>query len=239
MRKLLFLLSLSAVISCSTLPQKYDYYIPLSYVELGVVGKKQKSVHQTEFNTFGIPKYENKIRLKIVEKEFTKSIFKKYTKSIKNNKTTIIFNDSINIKPTYLSIDIEDKVTVITTVNEQKSIFSYLKRSPKASIVSGLQIVPSKEYINLFKEADAVYLQTDIHSKQWFVFYKKGGILQKIDLKNSDLFGYKLSSFCWEATDRRKIKIATLVDEGNICSSMTKRNPEKLELELTKSSFDF
>ncbi len=227
--------------SCSTLPQKQDYYTPLSYTELGVVGKKQKSVHKTDFTTIGIPTYENKIRLRIVEKVFTKTTFQKYKKASvhKNENSTIVFNDSIQPKPTYLNIEIEDKVGVVETLNKQISIFNYLKRSPRATLVSGLQITPSTIFASTFKKADAVYLQTDTHTKQWFVFYNKGRVIAKLDLAKSSLFGYKLASFCWEATSRRKIRIATIVEEGSICTSMTKRNPEKLEQELTKSSFEF
>ncbi|TCI85589.1 hypothetical protein [Tenacibaculum sp. M341] len=241
MRKLLFLLGLSALVSCGTLPQKYDYYVPVSYVELGFVGKKQKSVHQTEFKAFGIPKYENKVRLKVIQKDFSKSYFKKYTKAAKLSRVTtnVVYNDSIAPKPTFLNIDIEDRVSVVSNINAQKPVFNYLKRSPQATIVSGLQIVPSNSFMKSYKNADAVYLETDHHDKQWFLFYKKGKLIEKIDLNNSTIFGYKLSSFCWEATERRKIKIATIVDEGSVCTKMTKRNPEKLEQELTKSSFDF
>ncbi len=241
MRKLLFFLCILVFMSCSTLPQKHDYYTPLSYTELGVVGKKQKSVHKTDFTTIGIPKYEDKVRLRVIEKVFTKSIFNKYKKANHHKKTTtnIVYNDSIQPKPTYLNIEIEDKVSVVETLNKQTSIFNYLKRSPRATLVAGLQIIPSATFTRSFKKADAVYLQTDAHTKQWFVFYKKGKMVDRLDLTKSTLFGYKLASFCWEASSRRKIRIATLVDEGSVCTSMTKRNPEKLEQELTKSSFEF
>ena len=44
-----------------------------------------------------------------------------------------------------------------------------------------------------------------------------------------------MSSFCWGFTEKKKIKLITLLSEGENCTSNTNRIPEKLEKEIEEN----
>lgn len=246
MRKLLFIFTLFICVlitSCGVLPQKNNFYANDSEIELGVVGEKQKSIRKTSFEAFGNPRYDNQIKVGVSEKPFTKSIYKQYKKSVEqrgNVKETISFNDSLNSKPIYITIQIENKVAIVDALNKfNTGVFNYLKKSPKATLVKSLSLIPTQNFSNLIKKSDAVYLRTDKQTKQRLFFYKEEKEIGSVTLSKQLIFGYGLSSFCWKVTSSRKIEIATILNEDQNCSNTTKRNPEELEKQLTKSSFKF
>lgn len=230
------------LIACGTLPQKNDYSITRTSVELGVIGKRLKSIHQTEFETSAIPSYKKKIKVKISARPFSKSIFKSYKKAVegKNTENILKYSDSIKPKPTFYEVSIEDKNEIVNVLNSKEStILKYLKNSPKSTLVSALRLLPNTELKQYVSQADAFYLQTDSRKKPWLIIYKNEKEIAKVNLSKSIIFGYKLSSFCWRITSKRKIEIASIVDEGNVCTLKTRRNPELLEKELLKNSLKF
>ena len=240
MRKLLFIITLFICVlytSCGVLPSKNNFHSTDSKIELGVIGEKQKSIRKTTFETFGNPKYGNNIKVGVSEKPFTKRIYKKYKKSLKEKNNS---NDSLVLKSTFITLQIENKVAIVSALNNSNiEVFNYLKKAPNASLVNSLWFIPTQNCLSLLKESDAVYLKTDKQTKQRLLVYKKGKEIGNIDMSKQLIFGYELSSFCWRTTSKKKIKIATILKEDQNCSNTTKRNPEELEEQLSKNSFKF
>lgn len=240
MRKLLFIITLFLCVlytSCGVLPQKNNFYTTDSKIELGVVGEKQKLIRKTTFETFGNPKYGSNIKVGVSEKPFTQGIYKKYKESIKEKNNS---NDSLVLKSTFITLQVENKVAIVSALNNSNvEIFNYLKKVPNASLVNSLWFIPTQNCLSLLKKSDAVYLKTDKQTKQRLLVYKNEKEIGNIDMSKQLIFGYELSSFCWETTSRRKMKIATILNEDQNCSNTTKRNPQELEEQLTKNSFKF
>ncbi|WP_299118261.1 hypothetical protein [uncultured Tenacibaculum sp.] len=246
MKKMLFftVLFISVFIaSCGVLPKNNNFHPTNSEIELGVVGEKQKSIRKTNFETFGTPKYDANIKVSVSEVLFTKKSYKQYLNSLKNKKgidNMIVMNDSIQSKPRYTVVKIENRVSVVNSLNKSNfEVFNYLKKSNNPLLVLSLQLIPNQEFLSLIKNSDAVYLKTDKQSKQRLFIYKDEKEIGSIDFSKQLIFGYELSSFCWKVTSRKKIEIATLINENQNCSNSTKDTPEALEKELIKSSFKF
>ncbi|WP_420553536.1 hypothetical protein [Tenacibaculum aiptasiae] len=240
-RELLCLFMVSIFMSCGVLPHKNNFYETQKNVELGVIGVKKKSVHKTDFEEIGIPNYENLIKISLIEKNFTKKIYNQYLKAIKNKKVlnSVKYIDSIENKPKYFEINLNDKVEVINAINSNSLLFNYLKKTPEAKIVTSLRFVAPKSLSNKLLSADAFYLTTDNQKKQRLYIYKNQSKVGEIDMSKNDVFAYKKASFCWMVTDRKKLKLATILEEGETCKNATNKNVEKLEKELTKSTFKF
>lgn len=244
MKKLLLICSIflfGIMVSCGVLPQKNNFYTTKSSVEIGVIGEKQKSIYKTTFQSFANPKYVENIKVSVSKEYFTKKTYKQYKKAVTGKKSfnSAVLNDSLYTNQNFITIRLENKVGVVTNLNENKDVFNYLRKTPEALLVSAIRLVPSQELLNLLKNVDAVYLRTDKQTKQLLFLYKKGKEIESIDISKQLVFGYELSSFCWETTLRKKIKIATIVRENQNCSVATKKSPQELEEELTKSSFKF
>lgn len=242
MKKISYIIILLACVSCAVLPEKNDFYITDSTIALGVVGEKRKSLRKTDFQAFGLPEYKEKIKVNVSEKAFNENTFKDYTTSVKNRNivTAITLVDSLSNKPTFIQLKIEDKVAVVKALNtENIDIFNYLKKSPSATLVSEIRLVGNEDFKTKLKQADAYYIKTDKHKKTWLVLHKEEKEIDKLDLLQTTIFEYKLSSFCWKASKRRKIELATILNEGQNCSESTNRNANDLEEDLTKNSFKF
>ena len=245
MRKLLTITTFTICIlitSCGVLPPKNNFHSTNSSVELGVVGEIQNSIRKTTFQTFGNPKYNSLIRVSVSKSSFTSKLFKLYEKSLggKDRLNKIVFYDTLAVKPTFVTVKIENKVAVVKALNESNTeVFNYLKKSPRAVLVNSLRLIPTQDFLDLLEKSDAIYLKTDKQTKQRLLVYKNEKEIGSTDVSKQVIFGYELASFCWKTTSRRKIEIATILNEDQNCSNTTKRNVEELEKELTKSSFKF
>lgn len=243
-RKLLCYSFLAGVLmSCGVLPQKNNFHTTTSSLAIGVIGDKKLSVYKTEFETASIPVYTDFIKLSSEKRSFTKTVFKEYEKAIKgkNISSRITYVDSLEIKPTYFEFVIEDKSLVIQALNKEEnaSVLNYVKHVPETKIVTGLRIVPTKEQEDKITTADALYMRTNQQKKQAVYLFKNERQIGVLELQDGMIFGYKTSSFCWGITSGEQIKLVTLLQEGENCTSKTLRDPSKLQKKLEENRFKF
>ena len=172
----------------------------------------------------------NFIKLSVEEKSFTKSIYKEYQKATKGKRVTqkVDYVDSLEIKPKFLDFSIEDKTLVVESLNngDNVNVRNYIKSIPKTKIVTGLRVVASNNILDQLKKADALYFRTNQQKQQVIYLFKKEKQVGILDLSKEIAFGVKLSSFCWGITDAEKIAIATIVSDGENCTSKTNRDPK-------------
>ncbi len=243
-RKLLYILIIiSTFCACGVLPEQNSYETTSNKVELGVLGDKKKSVYKTQFETVGIPEYINFIKLSVEEKSFTKGIYKEYQKATKGKRGVqkVNYVDSLEIKPKFLDFSIEDRTLVVESLNNEDNVNvrNHIRNIPKTKIVTGVRVVASNNILEQLKKADALYFRTNQQKQQVIYLFKKEKQLGILDLSEATAFGVKLSSFCWGITDTEKVTIATIVSDGENCTSKTNRDPKKLEEQLEKNYFKF
>lgn len=242
MKKIAYIILLVSIVSCNVLPKNKTLMLTSNPIELGVVGEQKRNLKKTAYHIFGIPNYKLKIKTSVVVHSFNKSNYKKYLKSIKGKpvKDVVNYIDSIPQKSAFVEIEIIDKVGVVSAINnDNPTIFNYLKKQSNTTLVSKIRLITNVANLKNIQLADAFYLQTLTNKQQYLMVFKDGKLLSKINLYSTQTFGYELSSFCWEVTKRKKIRLATIVTEGENCSNETKRNPDDLIEELTNSSFKF
>ncbi|MEE3999186.1 hypothetical protein V1T75_02460 [Tenacibaculum sp. FZY0031] len=242
MKKLLLVIIASMMISCNVLPKKKTLHLASSPIELGVIGEQKRSIQKTAYRVFGIPRYKTRIKVAAVIQSFDKTTYNRYIKSIQqtSNANTITYIDSIAEKPKFIELQIMDKVGVISALNnENPEVYKYIKSNYTSSLVSKVRVVVTPSNLEKIRKTNAFYLQTLNNKEQYLMLYQNGKLIDKLNLYGMVTFGYDLSSFCWELTDRKKLKIGALLDEGENCNENTNRNPNKLLEQLTESSFKF
>lgn len=228
------------IVSCNVLPKRKTLKLATFPLELGVVGEQKETLQKTNYHVFGIPNYKNKIKVSVTVRSFDKGNYKKYLNSIKETslKNKVNYIDSLSLKPEFVDLEIIDNVELVASINDNNfNIYNYLKSHNKATIVSKLRIVPKN--LKEIKEGDAFYLQTLDDKQQYLLVFKGGKLLKKINLYGSHVFGYDVSFFCWELTEGRKIKIATMISNGQSCKNKRERDPDDLLEQVTNSTFKF
>ena len=243
-KKVLYIFAILGLFcACGVLPEQNSYETTSNGVELGVLGDKKKSIYKTPFETTGIPEYIKFIKISVEEKSFTKSIFKAYQKAIKGKKNLqeIAYVDSLAIKPKFLNLVIDDKALIVETLNnsDNSNVRNYIRNVPATKIVTALRITVCNEIEDQLKKADALYFRTNQQKKQVIYLFKNEKQIGVLDLANTIIFGIKLSSFCWTITDDEKIRITTILSDGENCMAKSSRDPKKLEQQLEKKYFKF
>lgn len=240
---ILFFISI-VIVSCNVLPKSQLLKVASSPIELGVIGKQSRNIKKTDYEIFAIPTYKHKIKVAANIITFNQANYNKYLKSIEDDvtKKMVTYVDSLpqEQKPQFIDLQIIDKLVVIASLNEENpSVFNYLKKQEKASLVSKVRVVLVEEDLKKFKNADTFYLQTIGNKQQYLLMFKNNKFLGNLNLYGIQTFGYDLSSFCWEIRGNKSVKIATMVPEGQNCVRGTNKDAQYLEEELINNRLRF
>lgn len=233
MKKLfvLFLLLL-LVFSCKTIGIQNQTY---TQVELATIGESIKSLSKKEFQTNAIPTITNKIRVNITSNPFTKKSFNTFKQASKqlNKSTNLTYVDSLENKPTYTTITILDKVTLLNNLNhkENTNTFNYLKTVDNAKLVTEISLVFPNIFKQILKEAEVIYLIQSKHKKYALEVITKNN-KQVLNFTDATVFDYKTTYFCWAEDAQHNIIIA---DITNNCNKNTFKN--YVAAKKNKSSF--
>ncbi len=235
--------ALSIIVSCGVLPAKDSFYSSPNPLDIGLVGEKKQSIHQTEFKPSGVPLYEDYVSVSLVRRNFTKALYKTYLEVSKRKITPykIAYIDSLEIKPKFVDLVLKDKVLVIKLLNDNanSAVIDYIKDILKTKIVTGIRLVYTDIISQQLENADDIYLRTNQQNRIVMYLFKQGKRIGELQGVDTTFLGYQLSSFCWGMKGNEKIKLSTLVNEGGKCISKTKNDPEKLEKEIIKKCLTF
>lgn len=239
MKKMIFLLLVLAGCQTAKINNK-EYKVSQATVELGSIGRAKSMYNlDNDFSIHALPVLENKIRLDLQVLPFTKNIYKTYTeKASKNqNMVKINYNDSLPIKPEYVTVNIMDLTAMATELNavHNKDIATYLKDTKKTVIVTGIAVVLPTEYLTKIRQADAYYLVNAQDKKYSIALYKDGKKIEVIDMQTGVGLAYTLGKFCWSLSDRHQWYIGEIVKDNKSCKGNTRSQiKEKEEKNLFK-----
>ncbi|MFT5893060.1 MAG: hypothetical protein ACI9Y7_003179, partial [Dokdonia sp.] len=94
-------------IGCSATKQIQFTKENTNAIVLGAIVKKEGTL-KNNIEVKGMPVLDQKLRVNILEKEFTKVSFARYISVFNTQKPIISYSDSITKKPTYLEIELID-----------------------------------------------------------------------------------------------------------------------------------
>jgi len=241
MKKLVLLILVAAFAGCQTAKIKNKHYkISEAVTELASIGHAVSYNNtKNDFTTHALPVLENKIRLGIQVLPFNKDINKIYLSKVKANPSEIkvSYVDSLPQKPEFVTISIMDVNALAGELNapHNKNIFTYLKDTRKAVVVTSLAVVLADSELVKLKHADAYYLVQDQEKKFNIALYSQGKKTEVIDISKGLALAYTISKFCWSVNDKEQPYIGDIVSDDKACKGRTtERIKEKEETSLFK-----
>ncbi len=198
-------------------------------IALGVLGIQQDGVLHSDFRETAIPIYEKGIKVGVTAETFKSSTYNAYTKSTKKNKQGITYIDSIKANPTFLKLDVIDRITMLSEFKKpaNASALHYIKNQKNAGVVTSVSIALPEQLIQEITNAEAVFLVNQQYKQYQLSLVKNGKSYKTIDFASATVFGYQLSYFCWGMNGKRKIILSDIVDEVSSCPKNTYRDATK------------
>ena len=198
---------------------------------IGAIGKEKGTLLKTQFIQIGHPILETPIALSVQSIAFTSKSFKDYNdmKEQGVSENTVHFVDSLEFKPTYITLAIKDRIGLKKALNSElnEDTKSYLEKDASSRLVSEIAVVLDKATETILSDADGIFLITDKEGLLWIeAIHDKQR--HKINIPASEIFDYKLMGVCWGKNTVGKTVVETFNDNGR-CPKGTQRNARKLD----------
>lgn len=234
MKKISFLILLVISISCKTVSiKKQPQRIASSAIELGTIGVLKPNLEINAFQTVGIPKYKEKIRVQFSIFPYNKLTFNALKKASKlqGKKVTLQYVDSLPNKPTYVTFTIADKVAIIQQLKseENSTIIEHLKIAPTSKLVTTVSINFDSTIIKNINQAEEIYLVNTKHKKYHLALYKNSVLFKTVEFSKGVVFAYKIVSFCWGENSRHQPILVNITGENSKCSKNTYNSYQQVE----------
>lgn len=205
-------------------------------VTLGSIGLEKDFILQNEFNNTSIPAYNEPIKVSLIVTPFNKQAFKMFAKAnaLQSAKVAITYIDSIKTKPTYIKLQIADKVAVINALNseENSSVKAYLNHNAHANVLMSISMALNQSDLDAITKADAVFLAEKGYKTYVLQLYTNAVKTQTIKFNQGVVFGFKGSNCCWQANKRHQLDIVDLVTKFNNCPHNTYRSAKRAKKKM-------
>lgn len=197
---------------------------------LGSVVQLKKNVLYTRANQIGQASLERPLHVRIKEMPFNKTSYKAYTyyTGQAHKANTIAYVDSLPVKPTYLQLELQDRIALTDLLNTERNdgVRSYLENDPHYKIVTSIAVVASESMSLQFLSAEELRLtQNDLG--ELFLELHQGKTKKQIAFGELQIFNYEHASFCWGEDQFNNRKIKAIVD-GKGCPKGTYKKPSKM-----------
>lgn len=229
--KILFITIVFCFTSCKLVSLGQDEVKTLkSEPVLGVIGVLYDDVISSKFSETGMPKLQEKIKLGIQYKFFNKGSLRRYNSGVIEEDQKLRIVDSLDLRPGYFKLEINDKVGYINSINhlENKEVKAFLEDTKNNQVVSGLEIFFPQEISDHLSRAKGVYLINSIKNLYSLEILNNDGTKGIIDFNQGTSFGYQFMSFCWKENYRHKADVAALREVNSSCPGNTLKNPDKI-----------
>lgn len=223
--------------SCKTVSiQQSTQHVTTKQVVLGSIGSHNNIVLQTKFSNTAIANYKNPIKLTVSVVPFTKQTYKAFVNANKSQakQLSINYTDSLTVKPVFVQLQIEDKVSLLNELNNVNNytIKDYLSHNPNTNIITQMSLALNNTDIEAIQQADAIFLAQSILKTYALQLYKDDKPAQTIKFNNGVVFAYKTSNCCWQEDSKYKLQIVDLVDIYNTCPNKTYRSAQRAKKKI-------
>lgn len=236
--KLPFLLLLVCLNSCKLVSIGQERAKTLSSNPmLGTVGSYQDDIISSEFTPSGLPEFDDKIKLSVEKVFFNKQTLKQYNAKtlIEENELRIV--DSLDLNPSYLKLEISDKVGMVKAINsaKNKDLKNYIEVTRDKTILTSVWMYVPDKISKIMGNAKELYLINNNKSSYSIEVLNMDNSTQILSFSEGTAFGYNFSGFCWTENYRHEAVIAAFREMNEPCPGNTKKNPEKV---TSKDLFD-
>ncbi|WP_299884424.1 hypothetical protein [uncultured Lacinutrix sp.] len=201
---------------------------------LGTIGIDKELLLNKSYTNTAIPEYKEPVKVSVSVKSFNKKTFKAFSNANTANLITVNYVDSLEIKPKFVSLYIQDKITVLKALNSKtnKTVKSYLTTKNEASIISYLSMALNQQAITNISQADECFLEKDGIKSYTLQLYKNGEKTNIIRFNDGVVFAYKTLNCCWKQNEKQQLEIVDLIDPINRCPNKTSMRASRAKKEI-------
>jgi len=204
-------------------------------VSLLHIGNQEDLLLESNYKNTAIVTTTKPIKVLVTSNSFTKQSYKAYFKAntLQNRGVTIKYDDSLEKKPTYLSITIANKVAVLDAFKEKQnhSLKEYLSLQNDARLITSISLAVDKFRLNKINQAEEVFI-TPFGLKSYALeLYSEGKLDERVLFTETVIFAYNASGICWKENKKYQLEIVDLVD-GSGCPSKTYKNANRAQKKI-------
>jgi|GEM_PF-1498388 len=212
----------------------------LEPVTLGGIGNSNDNLWQHDFNSTAVANYKESIKIEVSVKYFTKPDYNLYAKAktYQSSKIDIVFDDSLKIKPRYVSFKIVDKPGVIDALNAlyNLSLKEYLSNQKKSDMITSVSVALNNKQLEQVLSADEVFLVANGVKSYALQFYKNREAKELLKFNEMVVFDYEASCLCWQEDNRRQLQVVDLAS-GTNCPKNTYKSAQQSKKNMDFSKF--
>jgi len=217
--------------SCKTLVvDSKNSTVTQRVVSLLHIGDEEDSLFESNYKNNAIVTSTQAIKVIVTSNSFTKQSYKAFFKAntLQNKAVTIKYADSLEKKPTYLSITLANKVAVLDAFKEKQnhSLKEYLSLQDDARLVTGISLAINEGRLTKINEAEEVFVAPFGLKSYALELYSEGKLDERILFTETVVFAYNTSGICWKENKKHQLEIVDLVD-GSSCPSKTFKNANR------------
>jgi len=242
MHKCLFVLMALSFTACKTISvQDNQYQTAKEQIVLGSIGQDANYLLEQSYTNSAIPNYTIPIKVQATAVPFNKSSYKSFQKAhtFQTDKVQVKYVDSLELKPSFLNLEIVDQVGLINLLNgkENVDVKQYLINQNKSHIVTQVSIAFTENTLQDIQEAQEVFIELTGKKSIALHLYKKKELIKVIGFFEGVVFAYKTASCCWKENSKYQLEIVDLVDGNDNCPNKSYLTAQKAKKEINYYKF--
>jgi len=240
--KYLFVLMILVFTGCKTISVQDNQYITTNeQIVLGSIGQDSNYLLEKSYTNSAIPNYTIPIKVRATSVPFNKPSYKSFQKAhtFQTDKVQVKYVDSLELKPSFLNLEIVDQVGLINLLNgkENVDVKQYLINQNKSHIVTQVSMAFTENTLQDIQEAEEVFIEFTGKKSIALHLYKNKGLIKVIGFFEGVVFAYKTASCCWKENSKYQLEIVDLVDGNDNCPNKSYLTAQKAKKEINYYKF--
>lgn len=234
--------TLFIVLSCKTISvQNKQHFQTSQNITLGSIGIDENFILEKTYSNIGFPKYFRPVKVNVIPTYFSKSTYAAFkdAKPSQNGTINISYYDSLDVKPKFLSINISDKIALISLLNhkENTDVKDFLLNQNESQIVTSIAVVFGKSNHDLLKDAEEIFIEQSGLNNIALKIYKDSKFIKTLNFNEGIVFSYRSASVCWKENSKYQLKIVDLIEGDNSCPQQTYKSSKRAKKDINYYKF--
>lgn len=228
--------------ACKTISvQDNQYQTTNEQIVLGSIGQDSNYLLEHKYSSSAIPNYITPIKVQATGVSFNKSSFKKFqqAQAFQTMAFQITYVDSLELKPSFLNLEIVDQVGLISLLNDKTNsdIKAYLINQTESHIVTHISMAFPENILKDLQEAEEVFIEPSGKKSIALHLYKENELVKIVNFFEGVVFAYQTASCCWKENSKYQLEIVDLVENDSECPNKSYLSAQKAKKEIDYYKF--
>ena len=230
------------VFSCKTISVQNKQHIQTTRnMTLGSVGIDENFIIEKTYTSIGTPNYFKPIKVNVLPVSFNNASYSGFMAANLSQRKDIKINyhDSLDTKPSFLSLEIADKITLIELLNHKENleIKNFMLNDNNTHLITGISIVFDSEIYNILVDAQEVFIEGSGINNIVLKTYKDSKHEKTIYFNQGVVFSYRSAFICWRENSKYQLEIAGLAEADNGCSKLSYKSSKRAKKDINYYKF--